>query len=93
VVEQKSGSGTVQTKITIGDTYGAWTQVKSGLKVGDQVAVTVPGRTSAGGNTNGTGSNGGYGGFPGGGGFSGGKGGFPVGGSGYPGGKQGTGGR
>lgn len=77
VVEKKSGTKTIQTKITIGDTYGAYTQVKSGLAVGDQVQVSLPGEVRSGaGTSRGTNSGQGpYGGIPGGGGFGGG--GFP----------------
>lgn len=87
VVQKKSGNGTVQTKITIGDTYGTFTQVKSGLKVGDQVKITLPTRvsgTGSGRSGNSSGGTGLGGGFPGGG-----SGGFPGGGSGgLPGGGQ-----
>jgi multidrug efflux pump subunit AcrA (membrane-fusion protein) len=99
VVEKKSGSKTVQTKITIGDTFGFYTQVKSGLKAGDQVQVTVAARgaggTAAGGTrSGGTGNGGGglFGGSGGTGGFGGTGGGFPGGSGGFPGGNGGTGG-
>lgn len=98
VVDKKSGNGTVQTKITIGDTYGFYTQVKSGLAPGDQVKVSVAPRAAGGsggagsGSISGSGTKGGFGGgrFGGVGGGSGG-GGFPGGPVGGFGGGQGGG--
>lgn len=77
VVDKKSGSGTVQTKITIGDTYGFYTQVKSGLASGDEVKVSIPTRSAGSGSagsgaSTGSGSGSGIGGGLTGGGFGGG---------------------
>jgi len=89
VVDKKSGNGTVQTKITIGDTYGFYTQVKSGLKVRDQVKISIPTRTAGGAGSTGSGSTSGSGGR---GGFGGGRfGGGGFGGGGFSGGGQGGG--
>jgi RND family efflux transporter MFP subunit len=51
-VRLKSGDSTVTREITVGQTYGLQTAVKSGLVAGDKVVVTVPtfARTSTGGN-------------------------------------------
>jgi RND family efflux transporter MFP subunit len=83
-VKVKTGSGTQTRTITVGQTYGQQTAVKSGLVAGDQVVVTIPtfGRigttngTGGGTFTRGFGSTGttGGGGFPS---FGGGSGGFP----------------
>lgn len=60
-VQLKSGSATVTRDITVGQTYGLQTAVKSGLVAGDEVVVTVP--TFARPSTNGNGSTrGGFGG-------------------------------
>ncbi|GAB3919911.1 RND transporter [Microlunatus endophyticus] len=90
VVEKKSGNKTVQTNITIGDTYGFYTQVKSGLASGDQVQITIAARTPGGSTKSGSsGSSSGLGGLTG----SGSSGGFPGGssGGGFPGGTSGGG--
>jgi multidrug efflux pump subunit AcrA (membrane-fusion protein) len=41
-VKVKTGSGTQTRTITVGQTYGQQTAVKSGLVAGDQVVVTIP---------------------------------------------------
>ncbi|HWC33798.1 MAG TPA: biotin/lipoyl-binding protein [Mycobacteriales bacterium] len=41
-VQVKSGGGTVTRSITVGQTYGLQTAVKSGLVAGEQVVVTIP---------------------------------------------------
>lgn len=79
-VNKVVGSSTKKTAVTIGETYGASTEITKGLKSGDKVEITTTRRTqTGGGNTNrGTGEQGG---FPGGGAPpGGGTGGFPGGG-------------
>lgn len=51
-VEVKTGSGTQTRPITVGQTYGLQTEVKSGLQPGDKVVVRMPtfARISNGGN-------------------------------------------
>ncbi|HVT65699.1 MAG TPA: HlyD family efflux transporter periplasmic adaptor subunit [Mycobacteriales bacterium] len=78
-VELKSGGSTKQQTITVGQTYGLQTEVKSGLQPGDQVVVRIPTfariGTTSNGNGGGFGREGGFptgGGFPGGGSFTGG---------------------
>lgn len=71
------GSSTRRTAVEVGTTYGASTEITSGLKSGDKVEVTAaqsPRRGSGSGES----------GFPGGGGLP--SGGFPNGGGGFPGG-------
>jgi RND family efflux transporter MFP subunit len=84
-VKVKSGSGAQTRTITVGQTYGQQTAVKSGLVAGDQVVVTIPtfariGTTGGSGTFTrgfgGTGTTGG-GGSPSFGGGAGGSGGFP----------------
>jgi multidrug efflux pump subunit AcrA (membrane-fusion protein) len=67
VVTRLVGTDKVATTVTLGTSYGATTEVTKGLADGDQVVVTVPGRT-AGANPSGrsSGGTGGYGGFGGG---------------------------
>jgi RND family efflux transporter MFP subunit len=79
-VEVKSGGSTTRRSITVGQTYGLQTEVKSGLKAGEQVVVQIPTFARVGG----TGNNGGRG-ILNRGGFGGGPGGFGNGGS-FPGG-------
>lgn len=43
VVDKVTGGKTVQTRVTIGGTFGSQTQITSGLAQGDQVAITIPG--------------------------------------------------
>jgi len=80
-VQVRDGSGTSKRTITVGQSFGAETQVLSGLKAGDKVVLSIPtfGRVI----TN-RGGNGGGGQFPGGGfpggTFGNGGGGFPTGG-------------
>ena len=66
-VQKVDGSSTKKTAVTVGETYGASTEIKAGLKAGDKVELTIPGQTRTGTRTGGTGNRGG--GFPGGGGF------------------------
>lgn len=83
VVHRVVGGSDKTVPVTVGESFGATTQVLSGLSNGDQVRVTFqrPGGTGSGGTRGG----GGQGGFPGGG-----QGGFPGGGQGgLPGGGQG----
>jgi multidrug efflux pump subunit AcrA (membrane-fusion protein) len=63
-VQKVSGSGTTKTAVTVGETYGASTEIKAGLKAGDKVQLTTPAqlRTGTGART-GT-RTGGTGGFP-----------------------------
>ncbi|MCW2752428.1 MAG: secretion protein HlyD [Aeromicrobium sp.] len=68
-VQKVTGSGTTKTAVTVGQTYGASTEIKAGLKAGDKVQLTTPTQTGTGTRTGGTG--GGGTGFPGGGGFGG----------------------
>ena len=70
-VEKLVGGKQVRTPVTIGQTYGANTEITSGLKAGDKV-VLVTVRLPSGTGNNRTGEGGGFGGgFPGGGNFSG----------------------
>ena len=87
VVTKLVGTTKVPTPVTLGTSYGATTEVTKGLAEGDQVVVTIPGRT-AGGNASGRSSTGtrGYGGGGYGGTGGGGTGGF--GGGAAPGGGQ-----
>jgi multidrug efflux pump subunit AcrA (membrane-fusion protein) len=66
-VQKVDGSGTKKTAVTVGQTYGASTEIKAGLKAGDRVQLTTPTqlRTGTGARTGGTGGFGG-GNFPGG---------------------------
>lgn len=41
-VEQVTGSSTKRTLVKVGQTYGASTQITSGLSTGDKVTVTIP---------------------------------------------------
>ena len=83
-VEKVVGSSTKRTAVVVGTTYGASTEITSGLKVGDKVQVTTLQTVRRTGGT-GTGTRTGGGEFPGGGAFpGGGTGGFP--GGGFPGG-------
>jgi multidrug efflux pump subunit AcrA (membrane-fusion protein) len=70
-VQKVDGSGTKKTAVTVGQTYGASTEITAGLKAGDKVQLTTPTqlRTGTGARTGGTGGGGGFGG--GGGGFTG----------------------
>ena len=81
-VQVNDGSGTSRRTITVGQSFGAETQVLSGLKAGDKVVLSIPtfGRVIT--NRGGTGGRNGFpgGGFPGGGTFGNGGGGFPTGG-------------
>lgn len=81
-VQVNDGSGTSRRTITVGQSFGAETQVLSGLKAGDKVVLSIPtfGRVIT--NRGGTGGRSGFpgGGFPGGGTFGNGGGGFPTGG-------------
>lgn len=82
-VKVRSGGSTATRTITVGTSYGAETQVLSGLKSGEQVVVatpTFPGRPTGGSGSGGTGEFPGGGTFPGGGEFPGG-GSFPGGGT------------
>lgn len=83
-VEVKTSGGTERRTITVGQTYGQQTAVKSGLTEGEQVVVTIPtfARIGTGGGGGGTftgtnpfGGGGGGGGLPT---FGGGGGGFPT---------------
>lgn len=80
-VQKVSGSSTKKTAVTVGETYGASTEIKSGLKAGDKVQLTTPAQLRIGTGTR-TGNRTGTGGF-GGGGFTG-----PPGGGTFPGGGQ-----
>jgi multidrug efflux pump subunit AcrA (membrane-fusion protein) len=86
-VEKLVNGSPVKTTVTVGQTYGAQTQITSGLKSGDQIQMTLGfNRVSTSGSGTGRSSNGGgLGGFGGGGGFTGG-GGFSGGGGGFGGG-------
>jgi multidrug efflux pump subunit AcrA (membrane-fusion protein) len=68
-VEVKSGGTTTKRTITVGQTYGLQTAVKSGLVAGDEVVVQIPTFARTG---TGTGTGGGGGTFTRGGGFGGG---------------------
>jgi multidrug efflux pump subunit AcrA (membrane-fusion protein) len=81
VVHQMVGGKQVSTAVTIGAVYGALTEIKTGLKAGDQVVVTLTrfggggtGRTGGGAGTGGRTGGAGGGGFGGGGGAGGGGG-------------------
>ncbi|WP_207555715.1 efflux RND transporter periplasmic adaptor subunit [Intrasporangium flavum] len=89
VVSLVRGGSTVTTPVTVGQVFGAQTQVTKGLSEGDQVVIdlgTLQRGTTGGTPPNGTGTGGlggrGLGGF-GGGGFGGGGGGFGGGGGGF----------
>jgi macrolide-specific efflux system membrane fusion protein len=76
-VEVKQGSSTVKRAVTIGTAYGLESQVLSGIRAGEKVAVTIPsfggrvGGTGGGfGQRGGTGTGTGTGGFTNGGGFA-----------------------
>ncbi|MCU1590995.1 MAG: HlyD family efflux transporter periplasmic adaptor subunit [Frankiales bacterium] len=77
VVHQMVGGKQVSTPVTIGAVYGALTEIKAGLKAGDEVVVTLTRFGGGAGRTGGTGGAGGGqnggppGGFGGGGGFGG----------------------
>ena len=94
VVQQMRNGAQVTTPVTVGTTYGATTQVLSGLKAGDQVVLTLP--RPGGPGTNGSGGRlrrgSGTGGYPGAGAPGGGQGGGFPGGGGYPGGAGAQGG-
>ena len=75
-VEKQVNGAKVRTTVTLGDTYGASTQVKAGLKAGDKVVITTLRLPT--GTTNGTGTR--TGGLGGTGGFGGTGGGGPPGG-------------
>ena len=81
VVHQSRNGAQVSTPVTVGATYGAATQILSGLKSGDQVvgtALRTGGNNPTGGTRTRQGGNGGGGfGGPGGGGFGGPGGGGP----------------
>ncbi len=49
-VDTIDGSAATRTKVTVGQTYGAFTEITAGLVEGDQVQVTVAavGRTGTG---------------------------------------------
>jgi hypothetical protein len=59
-VQLKSGGSTVTRDITVGQTYGLQTAVKSGLVAGDKVVVSIPTFARAG--TGGNGTRGNFGG-------------------------------
>ncbi|MCL8251619.1 efflux RND transporter periplasmic adaptor subunit [Aeromicrobium fastidiosum] len=83
-VTKVDGSTTKKTAVTVGETYGASTEITKGLAAGDKVEIAAVGRSRAPGGAGGTG---GAGGFPGGGSPP--SGGFPSGGqppAGFPGG-------
>jgi multidrug efflux pump subunit AcrA (membrane-fusion protein) len=67
-VQKVNGSSTKKTAVTVGETYGASTEIKSGLKAGDKIQLTTPGQlrtgtgTRTGTRTGGTGFGGGFGG-------------------------------
>ncbi|KAA1400469.1 biotin/lipoyl-binding protein [Aeromicrobium ginsengisoli] len=63
------GSSTKKTAVTVGETYGASTQITKGLKSGDKVEITTIRRSPTGTTNRGTRGEGGFGegGFPGGG--------------------------
>ncbi len=94
VVQQMRNGAQVTIPVTVGTTYGATTQVLSGLKAGDQVVLTLP--RPGGPGTNGSGGRlrrgSGTGGYPGAGAPGGGQGGGFPGGGGYPGGAGAQGG-
>jgi hypothetical protein len=77
VVHQMVGGKQVSTPVTIGAVYGALTEIKAGLKAGDEVVVTLTrfgggaGRTGVTGGAGGGQNGGPPGGFGGGGGFGG----------------------
>lgn len=81
-VQVSEGAGTSKRTITVGQSFGAETQVLSGLKAGDKVVLSIPtfGRVITNRGGNGGGGNFPGGGFPGGGTFGNGGGGFPTGG-------------
>ncbi len=83
-VTKVDGSATKKTAVTVGETYGASTEITKGLAEGDKVEIAAVGRARTPGGAGGTG---GAGGFPGGGSPP--SGGFPGGGqppAGFPGG-------
>ena len=43
-VNKVDGSSTKKTAVTVGETYGASTEIKKGLKAGDKVEITTPSR-------------------------------------------------
>jgi len=80
-VNQMKDGKQVSTPVTVGTSYGATTEIETGLAVGDQVVVPVtrPGGQVGGRTGTQTGGQTGYGG-----GQTGGQGGFPQGGGGFP---------
>lgn len=77
-VQKVAGSSTKKTAVTVGDTYGASTEITKGIAAGDKVEITMPTRARTSGSSSGGGQQ-----RPGGGGFPGGgmpAGGFPGGG-------------
>jgi multidrug efflux pump subunit AcrA (membrane-fusion protein) len=92
VVHQMVGGKQVSTPVTTGTVYGPLTEIKAGLKAGDEVVVTLT-RFGGGGRTGGAGTgglNGGPAGGGGGGGFGGAGGGGAGGGGGLVGGAPGS---